>query len=315
VEQLIPYAATRHERWQPRKPSTAILVLRHPSLCDTDLGKVQQIYSSKVRVGGSVAVVQDPEGVFARTRLLGQSQGGADGFLNVASWQHSAENARSAFVHSPVQAVAAAHIFGGWPALSLVLSHPMRRIASEVEFMWPTSVSSVVVKQRGCALDPDTGLGSLLRNPTDLSISIDGVDYPLEHDAGASEASTHARKQHDRKVLMKVIWSQAGGCVLLLLVWLLLEWRMAKTQSSEPGPTCEVEEVIARQKRRLEMKKQQLRQSRLNVTSTQITEASEVSEVSWSQVSIGWDLQHAGSALEDAWRVSALSSEQEHSLV
>ncbi|CAE7678988.1 unnamed protein product, partial [Symbiodinium pilosum] len=96
--------------------------------------------------------------------------------------------------------------------------------------------------------DPDVGLGTLLRNSKDLSISIDGVDYPLEHDKAASHAGTRAAKERQRRVLVKVMWSQAGGCLLLSAVWMLLEWRISKLRKAE---ALDVDEVIATQKSRL----------------------------------------------------------------
>lgn len=139
-------------------------------------------------------------------------------------------------------------IFGGWPALSLLLSHPMKKLRKEIEFIWPSTLSSVVVKRAGAALDPDVGLGNLLRDPHDLSISIDGVDYPLEHDKAASNAGKRAAKERQRRVLIKVLWSQAGGCLLLFAIWMLLEWRISQLRGAE---ALDVDEVIATQKSRL----------------------------------------------------------------
>lgn len=36
-----------------------------------------------------------------------------------------------------VETVPVHEIYGGWPALSLLLSHPIRALAKEVQFLWP----------------------------------------------------------------------------------------------------------------------------------------------------------------------------------
>eukprot|EP00930_Biecheleria_cincta_P043599 TRINITY_DN29922_c0_g1_i1.p1 TRINITY_DN29922_c0_g1~~TRINITY_DN29922_c0_g1_i1.p1 ORF type:complete len:361 (+),score=43.72 TRINITY_DN29922_c0_g1_i1:27-1085(+) len=209
------------------RPSTAILALRHPCLNNGELSKVKSLYASKLEEGASVAVVQDPLGVFARTKLL-QPPSEETATWRVLSWQSESEQGSGRTVRSPVESVPACDVFGGWPALSLVLSHPLRRLEHEVAFMWPAPVSSVVIMRDGEAIcDRHAGLGSLLRSSEQLSISIDGVEYPLEHDRCASAAGKMAAKDRDRKALKYVIWSQAGGCCILLLLWAILEWQMA----------------------------------------------------------------------------------------
>lgn len=205
------------------RPRTAILALRHPCLNKGELSEVKSLYASKLEEGAAVAVVQDLLGVFARTKLLDPPSNETTAW-RVLSWQSESDQGNSTTVRSPVESVPACDVFGGWPALSLVLSHPLRRLENEVAFMWPAPVSSVVVMCGGEAVGPHVGLGSLLRSSEQLSISIDGVEYPLEHDWCASAAGKTAAKNRNRKALRYVIWSQAGGCCILLMFWFVLEW-------------------------------------------------------------------------------------------
>lgn len=223
-------AASSREDWGifgETRPNTAILALRHPCIRNGDLSEVKSLYASKLEEGASVAVVQDLLGVFARTKLL-QLPSQETSTWRVASWQSETDRGDDCTFRSPVESVPACDIFGGWPALSLVLSHPLRRLQNEVAFMWPAPVSSVIVKKGGEALGPNVGLGTLLRSSEQLSISIDGVEYPLEHDLSASAAGKTATKNRDRKALRCVIWGQVGGCCILLMLWALLEWLMAE---------------------------------------------------------------------------------------
>lgn len=210
------------------RPSTAILALRHPCLNNGELSEVKSLYAAKLEEGATVAIVQDLLGVFARTKLLEPPSDETETW-RVLSWQSESDQGTGTTVRSPVESVPACDVFGGWPALSLVLSHPLRRLENEVAFMWPTPVSSVVVMRGGEALGPNVGLGSLLRSSEQLSISIDGVEYPLEHDRCASAAGKTAAKDRNRKALRCVVWSQAGGCCILLMLWAVLEWQMAGT--------------------------------------------------------------------------------------
>ncbi|CAE7903122.1 unnamed protein product, partial [Symbiodinium microadriaticum] len=110
--------------FEETRPSTAILALRYPGLRTDRLDDVHQIYASKVREGGSVAIVQDDEGVFVRTKLL--QKNGATSL--VQGWCRQGQEA--------VRTVPDEAIFGGWPALSLLLSHPMKKLRKEIEFIW-----------------------------------------------------------------------------------------------------------------------------------------------------------------------------------
>ncbi|CAE7913497.1 unnamed protein product [Symbiodinium sp. KB8] len=98
--------------------------MRYPGLRTDRLDDVHQIYASKVREGGSVAIVQDDEGVFVRTKLL--QKNGATSL--VQGWCRQGQEA--------VRTVPDEAIFGGWPALSLLLSHPMKKLRKEIEFIW-----------------------------------------------------------------------------------------------------------------------------------------------------------------------------------
>ncbi|CAE7404309.1 unnamed protein product, partial [Symbiodinium necroappetens] len=109
--------------FEETRPSTAILALRYPGLRTDRLDDVHQIYASKVREGGSVAIVQDDEGVFVRTKLL--QKNGATSL--VQGWCRQGQEA--------VRTVPEEAIFGGWPALSLLLSHPMKKLRKEIEFI------------------------------------------------------------------------------------------------------------------------------------------------------------------------------------
>lgn len=184
---------------------------------------MKRLYASKLEEGAAVAVVQDLLGVFARTKLL-DSPSDETTRLRVLSWQSDTDQGHSTTSRSPVESVPACDVFGGWPALSLVLSHPVWRLEDEVAFMWPAPVTSVVVMCGGEALSPNVGLGCLLRSSEELSISINGVEYPLEHDRCASAAGKTAARDRNRKSLRWVIWSQAGGCCILLMFWAVLEW-------------------------------------------------------------------------------------------
>eukprot|EP00913_Durusdinium_trenchii_P001413 g1308.t1 len=163
-----------------------------------DLQKIHETYAPKLREGGSVAVVQDWQQLFVRTRLL-QKIGSEVSSAMVEGWGRGVQL-------EPVRHVPVHDIYGGWPALSLLLSHPIRLLSKEVQFLWPHVASSIVIKQQGEPLDAEIGSGTLLRNPHSLTICIDG--------------------DRDRRLLMKIIWSQAGGCFALFLTWVLLEWRM-----------------------------------------------------------------------------------------
>jgi hypothetical protein len=109
----------------------------------------------------------------------------------------------------PFRNVPCDQVFGGWPARDAELTYPVRLLVEDVEFMWPYAVhDEVVVKRDGESVDPETGLGSLLRSPNDLSISIDGVDYPLVHDVKASKAGASASKAAGRRHLLQVLRSE-----------------------------------------------------------------------------------------------------------
>ncbi|CAE7246672.1 unnamed protein product [Symbiodinium natans] len=123
---------------------------------------------------------------------------------------------------------------------------------------------------------------------------IDGVDYPLEHDKAASHIGTRAAKERQRRVLLKVIWSQAGGCLLLTVVWFLLEWRISKLRKAE---ALDVDEVIAAQKSRL----QRAERRRIGPP------PSHAEDDGWGAVQLGW----AGQSLEPWEPAKDLLEEEE----
>ena len=52
-------------------------------------------------------------------------------------------------VAEAVETVPVHEIYGGWPALSLLLSHPIRALAKEVQFLWPLGMVKEISPKTG----------------------------------------------------------------------------------------------------------------------------------------------------------------------
>eukprot|EP00747_Dinoflagellata_sp_TGD_P208104 gnl/TRDRNA2_/TRDRNA2_81619_c0_seq2.p1 gnl/TRDRNA2_/TRDRNA2_81619_c0~~gnl/TRDRNA2_/TRDRNA2_81619_c0_seq2.p1 ORF type:complete len:368 (+),score=52.69 gnl/TRDRNA2_/TRDRNA2_81619_c0_seq2:3-1106(+) len=203
----------------------AVVALRHPSLGRGSVPELAAAYAPKVRKGAPVALVQEPQNVFLRTELLDEA--GASAQVRVALAACYKDSCGGADADS--REVPAENILGGWPARAEPLSYPVRLLVRDLEFMWPDLVRfPVVLKREGVPIDEDTGLGSLLRNPKNLQVSVNGVDYDLEHDTIASQAGRSGTKRAQRDITWRLIQGQAFGVGVLLVCWAALELAIAR---------------------------------------------------------------------------------------
>lgn len=205
-------------------PDRAVVALRHPRLIGANLDEVRHVYAPKLRVGGPAVVVDDREELFANVQILDD----LGGMMSVTpSETHF-------YAGSAMSTVPATQVFAGWPARDAELTYPVHMLAEDVEFMWPEAVRErVMVKRAGLPVAPDTCLGTLLRSPKDLHISINCIDYPLELDLLASKASNRASKDAKRRRLYQVLLDEARFLLKIwpvLLFWVVIEYKMYKSR-------------------------------------------------------------------------------------
>lgn len=210
------------------QPDRVVVALRHPSLSGASLGRLRQVYAPKLRVGGPAVVVDDGDNAFDHVELVENLQSTMRViFTTICS-------ANAAKEHRAQIRVSAAKVFGGWPARGAELTYPVRFLAEDIEFMWPELVNEeVIVKRGGEPVDANTALGSLLRAPYDLHITVNGIDYPLEIDTAASEASRNASKRASRQRLHQVLLSELNFVLKLwplIFFWLYVEYKMYRTR-------------------------------------------------------------------------------------
>jgi hypothetical protein len=196
------------------EPNRAILALRHPKVSGLAPEDLRKVYAPKLQEGGRAIFVDDSENRFEDVKLMANLGETMKVMLT------------RIYTEGVVFQVPTANIFGGWPARVAELTCPVRLLAEDVEFMWPEKVYDVEVKRAGECVDPNSGLGTLLRRPEDLSITINGIDYPLEHDTAASKASTSASKKAGRQRLLQVARSEFRLIASLLLLLAVLECRI-----------------------------------------------------------------------------------------
>lgn len=205
------------------RPGTAVVALRHPRFGGGGLEDLRRAYSSKLRVGGPAVLVQDGCSIFARATVAKER---GESMLLVG--QELMESGASGL---PVCEAPLQDVYAGWPAHANFLSYPVRLLAQDIEFMWPDTVfDEVEIKRSGVPLDPESGLGSMLRNPRDLEVCIDGVDYPLCLDPTADRMGRKATKAASRRVLVTIFKAQIFGTLFLLACWVELEIRMSRDE-------------------------------------------------------------------------------------
>lgn len=224
-------------------PARAIVALRHPMVSGRALDEVWEAYAPKLRVGRRALLVDESKPWFDHVKILDDLGTNMQVMMTKVS---------AGWTGDPLLKVPSLRVFGGWPARDAELTYPVRLLVEDVKFMWPHAVhDEVVVKREGECVDPETGLGSLLRSPHDLSISIDGIDYPLIHDVKASKAGASASKAAGRRHLVEVLRSEIRLILTVSLMIALLEYdlrrrrlRIAESQlsSHETYPTSQTQQ-------------------------------------------------------------------------